>query len=464
MTHDALARVAEELAAFPELIRTLPVVHAPEPLALREALATRFTFATPEPLAALTDDVIAMLRMGLVHVTHPRYFGLFNPSVRPAAVVGDALAAVYNPQLAVWSHAPVVQELERLTLATFARALGYDPEQAVAHFTSGGAEANLAATLAAIAHYCPESAAQGLAALPRRPMLYVSGESHHSFVKIARMAGLGTGAIREVPVTAGLVMDVAALDAMMSADSAAGLLPLMVVGTAGTTSAGMVDPLPAIAEVAVRHGAWFHADAAWGGAAVLSPTLRPLLAGIERADSITWDAHKWLSVPMGAGMVFTRHPEAMAKAFSVASSYMPPSTSPVTSDPHLVTPQWSRRATGLKVFFALAELGLDGYARLIDHQTAMGELLRRELRAAGWIVVNDAVLPVVNFTHPDIREGRTTTAALRDAIYARGNAWISEVQLTGRERVLRACITSYETGPEDVQALVAELEAVNSER
>src|SRR5690606_30415946 len=116
-----------------------------------------------------------------------------------------------------------------------------------------------------------------------------------------------------------------------------------------------------------------------------------------------------------------------------------------------------RRATGLKVFFALAELGLDGYAKLIDHQTAMGALLRQRLTSEGWIVVNDAVLPVVNFTHSAIREGRTTTTAVRDAIYARGNAWISEVQLTGRERVLRACITSYETTPEDIVALTEEL-------
>ena len=115
----------------------------------------------------------------------------------------------------------------------------------------------------------------GLAALTRRPLIYVSGESHHSFVKIARMSGLGTSAIREVPITDQLVMDPDALHRMMVADATLGHLPMMVVGTAGTTSAGMVDPLPAIADVAAHHGAWFHADAAWGGAAALSPTAAP---------------------------------------------------------------------------------------------------------------------------------------------------------------------------------------------
>lgn len=456
----AWARLAREVADFEATIRSLPVVHQPDPLELRAELEAAYPFDAPVPVDRLTEEMIALLRRGLVHVTHPRYYGLYNPTVRPAAVLGDALAALYNPQLAVWSHAPAVQELERLTLRRFAAALGYDPDWMAAHFTSGGAEANLAAMLAALAIKCPAAATGGLRALPRQPALYVSGESHHSFVKAARMTGLGTEAVRVVPVTGRFTLDPAALDAMMTADREAGLQPFMVVGTAGTTSAGMVDPLPAIADVATRHDAWFHCDAAWGGAAVLSPALRPLLAGIERADSITWDAHKWLSVPMGAGMVFTRHPEAMSRAFGVASAYMPPATSPVTVDPHLVTPQWSRRAIGFKVFCALAELGTDGYARLIEHQAAMGELLRERLRTAGWIVVNDTALPVVNFTHPDIRAGRTTTVAIRDAIYARGNAWISAVTLTGGEPTLRACITSYLTTPEDIAALVEELEAV----
>jgi glutamate/tyrosine decarboxylase-like PLP-dependent enzyme len=452
-------RFVAEVNGFEAMIRSLPVVHAPEPAALRRSLGERFTFAEGIPLSQLADELTAMLRKGLVHVTHPRYFGLFNPSVREAAVLGDALAALYNPQLAVWSHAPVVQELERLTLATLARCLGYDPDHMAAHFASGGAEANFAAVLCALATHCPEAAIAGLRGLARAPRIYVSAESHHSFIKIARMSGLGTDAVRVVPVTAALTIDVAALDAMLVADRDAGDQPVLVVATAGTTSAGVIDPLAEVAAVAARHGAWFHCDAAWGGGAAMSPRLRPLLAGIERADSITWDAHKWLSVSMGAGMFFTRHPEAVARAFGVASTYMPPATSTITDDPHLVTPQWSRRAIGLKVFAALAELGLPGYARLIEHQAAMGEALRVRLREAGWQVVNDTPLPVVCFTHPDITAGRVAAAAVRDAIYARGEAWISVARLADGPPVLRACITSYQTTAADLDVLVAELAA-----
>jgi glutamate/tyrosine decarboxylase-like PLP-dependent enzyme len=469
MAHDealkaAWQRFTSEAVDFESIIRSLPVVVEPDPAELRRGIASQYDFTSPVPIDRLTNELIALLRRGLVHVTHPRYYGLFNPSTRPASVMGDALAALYNPQLAVWSHAPVPQELERITLRCFAGLLGYDPDGMAAHFTSGGAEANLVGTLLALTDRCPEASTAGLRTLDRQPVLYLSGESHHSFVKVARMTGLGTDAVRQVPVGDDLRMDVAALEELITADVAAGFQPLLIVGTAGTTGAGVIDPLPALADVAARHGLWFHVDAAWGGAAVMSPSLRPLLTGIERADSITWDAHKWLSVPMGGGMVFTRHPEAMARAFTVLSGYMPPAASPITVDPHLATPQWSRRTTGLKVFCALAELGVDGYARLIDHQAAMGERLRELLGAAGWQVVNQTRLPVVCFTHPAILDGRTATTAVRDAVYARGTAWISEVHLTGKGKALRACITSYLTREDDLVALVGELQELIDDR
>src|SRR5262249_33119400 len=209
---------------------------------------------------------------------------------------------------------------------------------------------------------------------------------------------------------------------------------------------------------AETHGAWFHVDAAWGGAAVLTPRLRSALDGIERADSITWDAHKWLSVPMGAGMFFCRHPEAVGRAFAVSTtSYMPPSQEAAV-DPYSTTMQWSRRAIGLKVFMTLAESGADGIASRIDRQARMGDRLRVRLRESGWTVVNETVLPLVCFTHDDIRSGRVTTTAVLDTIYARGNVWISDVVLGRRERVLRACITNFKTDDDDLESLVGELE------
>ncbi|HSL83799.1 MAG TPA: aminotransferase class V-fold PLP-dependent enzyme, partial [Thermoanaerobaculia bacterium] len=385
--------VLREAERLPREIRELPAAASVTAAAMRAELA-RYDFRQPLPLGRATEELAALLRERAVHVIHPRYFGLFNPTAREAGSVADALVALYNPQLAAWSHAPAANEIERHTLAALAGALGFDPETTAAHFTSGGAEANLTAVLVALADRIPEAAEEGLAGLGARPTVYVSREGHHSFAKIARMAGLGTAGLREVAVDGRLAMDPAALDRALAADAREGRHPFLVVATAGTTSAGVVDPIAGIAEVARRHGAWLHVDAAWGGAAALSPRLRPVLAGIEEADSITWDAHKWLSVPMGAGMFFCRHPEAPARAFGTATTYMP-AGSRGARDPYATTVQWSRRAIGIKVFLSLAELGLDGYRRLVEHQAAMGDRLRALLAAAGWEVVNDTPRPLV---------------------------------------------------------------------
>lgn len=277
-------------------------------------------------------------------------------------------------------------------------------------------------------------------------------------MKICRIAGLGTDTIREVPTTASFVMDVAALRNMMGQDAATGRSPFLIVATAGTTAGGIVDPLAALADIAEELKVWLHVDAAWGGAAALVPRLRPALRGIERADSVTWDAHKWLSVPMGAGMVFCRHRDAVRRAFDVSTSYMPSTAGEQTTEPYLTTLQWSRRAIGLKLFMSMAERGEAGLSEQIDYQARMGDALRTKLTAAGWIVVNDTMLPVVCATHEDIRSGRRTTTDIVRSIQSRGRVWISDVHLGGREKALRACVTSFRTVDEDLDVLISELE------
>jgi aromatic-L-amino-acid decarboxylase len=450
--------LADEAAQFTATLRDQPLLPDSTPQELRDALEARYQFAYPIAAEDLTAEVMQLLRTSTVHVTHPRYFGLFNPSVRPITVIADALVALYNPQLAAWSHAPGANEIERLTLRFLMRALGWEPDSAIAHFTTGGAEANLSALLAALAQYIPTWSEDGIAGIAERPAIYLTSESHHSFVKAARMAGLGTASLRVVATSADGTLDPQALASQIGADRRMGWRPLLVVGTVGTTGAGLIDPLPEIAAIARREELWFHADAAWGGAAALTPTLRPLLAGIEQADSVTWDAHKWLSVPMAAGMFFCRHPNAVQRAFAVTTSYMPESaTSTVTVDSYVTSVQWSRRAIGLKVFMALAELGAEGYATQIMHQATMGDLLREQLTAAGWLVVNATQLPVVCFTHADIRAGVYTTRDVLGVIYQRKRVWISEVVVSTGEQVLRACITSFATSPDDIACLVAEL-------
>lgn len=457
MSSQVWTRLIAEVEPFPSAIRELPVVRGVEPEALRRELEERYTLDDPIPLEDLVSEVSHLLRTWAVHVTHPRYFGLFNPSVRTAAVIGDVLAAVYNPQLAVWSHAPAAQELERLALRKFTAALGMDPDAVVANFTTGGAEANLSAVLAALADAFPEAGSVGLSGIAARPSIYLTRESHHSLIKIARMCGLGTAALRMVPTTPRFTMDVDALEDRIRTDMEQGWHPLLVLGTAGTTGTGAIDPLGKLGRIARRYDAWFHVDAAWGGSAVLSPGIRDALAGIEHADSVTWDAHKWLSVPMGAGMFFCARPEAVRRAFAITASYMPEATGGV-DEPYATTAQWSRRAIGLKVFLSLAELGLGGYGDLIEHQVRMGDALRDRLGDRDWVVVNDTPLPLVCFTHADIRSGLATTDEILATIMERGRVWISQAEPNGGPAVLRACITSFRTQASDLDCLMEELE------
>jgi len=458
MSKSVWEQLVNEIQAFTANIRDLPVQVSVRPEELRASLQSRYSFESPLPLETVAGDVSTLLRQWTVHVTHPRYFGLFNPSVRQAGILADALAALYNPQLAVWSHAPAANEIEQHTLNCFSTALGISGEESFANFTSGGSEANLSAVLMAIAHHFPGSNEHGVAGIGVRPAIYVTGETHHSFVKISRMSGLGTKSLRTVSTTSDFKMDTSALSHKIERDIQNGWYPLMIVGTSGTTSAGTVDPLIELADIAAKHGAWYHVDGAWGASAVLSSRLRAELVGIERADSVTWDAHKWLSVPMGAGMFFCRHREAIFRAFGVSTSYMPGKTDSNTFDQYSVGVQWSRRAIGLKVFMALAEVGLEGYGEIIEHQADMGGLLRERLIQEGWLIVNKTRLPVVCFTHSDIRARHYTTKDILKVIYERSRVWISDVVLGENECVLRACITSFRTNEDDIDCLIGELE------
>lgn len=441
---DAFAEIESEIASG-------PVAPNVTPEEIRNYLASRYDFRKAAGLEEVVADVQQMLHKWQVHVTHPRYFGLFNPSVTLASVIADTIVAMYNPQLASWRTSPAANEIERHTLGWLAGKFGL-PANAMATFATGGAEANLSAVIVALTRAFPEYGERGLRGIAATPAIYLSSEAHHSFNKIAHMTGLGRQALRRVATDRDFKMDVADLASRVAEDRKNGLAPFLVVGTAGTTGAGAIDPLPDLADFCRREQLWLHVDAAWGGAAVISPALRHHLAGIEAADSITCDAHKWFSVPMGAGMFFCRHADVVAEAFHAETSYMPGKTLGPAADPYTASVQWSRRFIGLKLFLALAQHGESGYARMIEHQTHMGEVLRESLKGAGWRIVNATPLPLVCFTRDGLDTGRFLAA-----LYERQIAWMSQVQLAGGEPVLRACVTSFRTTEQDIERVVSEM-------
>ena len=273
-------------------------------------------------LEAATREAHELMQRGDLTSSSARCFGYFNPTAAWPAVVADLLVAARNPQICVVSHAPASATMERQVIAFFLRCLGF-PADGVGNFTSGGSEANATAVLVALVRGNARFADEGLYAYDGRPSLYASADSHLAWIKIARAAGLGRSAVRLVPTTGDGRMDPEALRSMIAGDRQAGWNPVMIAATAGTTNAGAIDPLAVCRRIADDEDVHLHVDAAWAGALIVDPERRAYLAGIEQADSVTIDAHKWLSVPMGAGMVFVRDRSAVRDAFAVQTGYMP---------------------------------------------------------------------------------------------------------------------------------------------
>lgn len=423
-----------------------------------DALLGKFDFEKPVEPQRVLEIVTDALWTHQTHVSNPRYFGLFNPAPSMMGIVADALVAAFNPQAGSWKHSPFAVQTEHSLIRMFGERFGLKRETLGGVFCPGGAEANHTAILTALVSKFPQYTENGLSGSNLRPALYVSSQTHHSIIKAARLCGLGNRAIRLVEVDSDLKMRPDALKYRIERDSADGFHPFMVVATAGTTNAGVIDSLREISNVAKNQNIWFHVDAAWGGAAVFVPEMRNEFCGIERADSITFDAHKWLSVPMAAGMYLTSRKDILKKTFCVPAEYMSGETAiPGIPDPYAHSLQWSRRFIGLKVFMTLAVTGWSGYEAVIRRQIQLGNLLREQLRRTGWQIANKSPLPVVCFTD-NLVPNNGTARYLEDIankIVESGEAWISSTRLNSDLPVLRACITNYKTDENDVTHLTS---------
>jgi len=438
-----------ELQGALQRIQAGPVTPTIDMAAFREELET-YDFAKPRPLEDLLRWTLERMEHGIVQMANPRYFGLFNPGASFPAQCADRIAGLFNPQLASSGSSPVPVELERHVIRAIAQraALG---DAATGHFATGGSEANYTALLSALTGAHPEFAGDGARAFAGPVKFYTSRDCHIAWLKVAHQAGVGRAALQLIDTDGRGRMDPRALTQAIAADRANGAVPVMVVATAGTTGAGMIDPLHACADIAQQEHLWYHIDAAWGGAALASNRLRPVLAGIERADSITIDAHKWLATTMGCAIFITRHGHLLSEAFHASTSFMPSSVSGV--DPYLNSVQWSRRFLGLRLFLALASAGWEGLGAHVERSVEVVARVEERLVALGWTVANDSELAVLDAVPPadlgDVRE-------LVRRVVAGGRAWVAPTTFEGRD-VVRICATNGETTIEDVNALIAAL-------
>jgi glutamate/tyrosine decarboxylase-like PLP-dependent enzyme len=419
-----------------------------------------------EDANAVLDDMAHELINKGFHVPAANYFGLMNPTPTYMAVLAEAFVAAINPQLASLARSQLASKIEAETVRWIGERIwgrGGNPDKPSfdGTFTSGGNEANFSALAMALATKFPDSVEDGFAGTNAHPVLYSSAESHHSLDKSAGLLGIGRKALRRVPTNTRLQLDPAALDHQIKADLAAGFMPFAVVGTAGTTNSGAIDDLNALADICERHGLWFHVDGAYGAAAAFSDSHHELVAGIERADSVTIDPHKWLAMPFAAGVVLTRNSHMLQTTFGVSTPYMPKIAGATIIDNFKVSAQWSRRMNSLKLWLTLRVHGRQAYEELIDQQ------LKLARQFADWIkqsndfeLVLDPQLTIVNFRVKGVPESEVAAAnaALVDEVTRDGHRWISQT-VAGGKNVIRMMIISYLTSEKQLRELESALTA-----
>lgn len=420
-----------------------------------------------ENAPAVLDEICAELIDKGFHVPSGNYFGLMNPAPTYMAVLAEALVAALNPQLASLARSQLASKIESETVRWIASRVGWHKKingEVIAHgaklcdgtFTSGGNEANFTALALALAAMFPGSVEDGVASIGARPVAYSSSESHHSLDKSVGLLGLGRTALRRVLVNDRVQLDPERLVRQMENDLAAGFRPFCIVGTAGTTNSGAIDDLEALADIAQRYGLWFHVDGAYGAAAIFSDKHRALVRGIERADSITIDPHKWLAMPFAAGVVLTSRPEMLEQTFGVVTPYMPKIANAPIIDNFKVSAQWSRRMNSLKLWLTLRVHGRLAYEELIDRQlTQAAELANWFRKSEHFELAMEPVLPILNVRLKNIGNEAEMDAAhqaIVDSVTRDGTLWISKTHTAGRS-VLRMMIISYTTGERNIERL-----------
>lgn len=445
---DLLARMA-----------TLPVHRREGWKAVDDAAACEVPDA-PMPAGELTEY---LRRVTFDHSTfcgHPRFMAYITGAGTIPGAVADLLAAGLNQNVGGWILSPAATSIEQRLTRWFAAQMGL-PAGAFGLMVSGGAMATFtalkAARDAAAGH---EIRKAGLGAT--KLAFYMSAEGHAVIERAADMLGMGTDAVRKIPVDAAYRMRVDALESAIAADVAAGVIPAAVVGTAGTVATGAIDPLRDIATVCKAHRAWFHVDGAYGALGVLAPQLRSMYSGLELADTIAFDPHKWLYTPHSGGCVIARDPQRLADSFAVRPTYVQQDKEHTGAgiDLGLMGPQFSRGFSALKVWVSLLAHGHAAYAKRIAHDVALCKYMASCVEAHPELeLMADVTLSICCFRY---RPAGPHADAYFDALNEKlmnelqvdGRAFCSNAVLGGRY-VLRACIVNFRTEADDVDALLA---------
>ena len=329
----------------------------------------------PQPLESVYEEFRENIEPYALGNRHPAFWGWVIGTGTPTGVLGDMLASAMNTNASGFEQSSAYVEAQ--VIDWFKSLFGF-PDDATGILVSSGSAANLTSLIVARDAMLPEALDEGLFAAGERPYIYASDEVHNSVDKAVGILGLGRASLRRIPVKEDFTMDIEALRRAIAEDKRGGGKPICVVGTAGTVATGAIDDLSQLADICKEHGLWFHVDGAFGAIAALSDKLRPRLKGMERADSLAFDLHKWLYVNFDAGCVLVRRPEAQLKSFSIPASYLSTLKGGVATGPHRFGEMGidlSRGFRALKAWMSFKTYGFDQYARLVDQNVAQAGFL-----------------------------------------------------------------------------------------
>lgn len=456
-------RMVDAIADFLASLPDRPVTPGESPAEVRRLLGQSGLPETGTEAGALLEETTRLVLDHSAYNGHPGFLAYITSSAAPIGALGDLLGAAVNPNLAGWPLSPIGCEIEAQTVRWVAELIGYPPDCG-GLLVSGGNLANMIGLwVARNGKTGWDLRKEGLAGRPLR--IYVSEETHTWIQKAADLSGLGTDAVRWIPTDQNLAMDADALATRIATDRAAGDLPVMVVGTAGSTATGAVDPLVQIAALCREQDLWFHVDGAYGAPAALLPEAPEDLKALRLADSVAVDPHKWLYAPLEAGCVLVRDPRLLGDTFTYHPPYYPDDPKD-TEAPwimyHELGPQNSRGFRALKVWLGMRQVGRAGYERMIREDIALARHLFEAAGRTPGLQARTLGLSVATFRFvppgvpADTDAGREYLNALNRTLLERlqsgGKVYLSNAVVRG-DYLLRACVVNFRTAREHLEAI-----------
>lgn len=422
----------------------------PEEPPLDERVRALLRAELPEaaaPVFEVLDDAARILDESIAQ-PRPRYFAFIGSSGLEIGAIGDALAACYDINLAVYAAAAT--EIEKQAVRWVGEFVGFPAGSGA--FTSGGTVSNTTALAAAREHAFPGSRTEGLAG--RRAALYCSEEAHYSIVRAAELLGIGSANIRALPLDDARGLRPDAVADAVDRDLAAGVTPIAVVATAGTTLTGAIDPIGPLADVCAPRGVWLHVDGAYGLPAAAVPSKAHLFTGLERADSCSVDAHKWLYLPKACGVVLVKQREQLEAAFRHEEGYLPHQRHELHAVD--ITLEYSRPFRALKLWLAFRAHGAPAFRAAIERNLAEAELLYEEVLGYDDLEpLGPPTLSIVAFRHlpPGVADPDAHNALLAQELMKDGRVYVASALIDDKV-YLRPCFVNFRTTEEDVLALV----------